>query len=305
MCIPEWPPKCKQTPWNSTFFADDSNFFSSNKLSKTLGHIVNTELKKIKDYFDSNGLSINTTKTTYIHINPKHTKKTNIEIKLGDTYLQESSQLTFLGIIIDNKLKFQGHYKKVYDKVKNGLNGLIISKNKLNYRAKLNIYHSLIHSHLNYGALTWINNLNKQQLKSLTTIQKKAIRIVHNARYNAHTSALFYKSKITKVENIFEKECLLLIYKYKNKMLPPETQKIIDESLQPTTLGLRSETNIDLLPKRELKPGDTMYEILNNWNKHRTSIERISKIGELKYKINEIQNVITECNKVNCYVCNN
>ena len=48
-----------------------------------------------------------------------------------------------------------------------------------------------------------------------------------------------------------------------------------------------------------------MYEILNNWNKHRTSIERISKIGELKYKINEIQNVITECNKVNCYVCNN
>ena len=88
-------------------------------------------------------------------------------------------------------------------------------------------------------------------------------------------------------------------------MLPPETQKIIDESLQPTTLGLRSETNIDLLPKRELKPGDTMYEILNNWNKHCTSIERISKIGELKYKINEIQNVITECNKVNCYVCNN
>ena len=64
-------------------------------------------------------------------------------------------------------------------------------------------------------------------------------------------------------------------------------------------------TVIDLLPKRELKPGDTMYEILNNWNKHRTSIERISKIGELKYKINEIQNVITECNKVNCYVCNN
>ena len=42
-------------------------------------------------------------------------------------------------------------------------------------------------------------------------------------------------------------------------MLPPETQKIIDESLQPTTLGLRSETNIDLLPKRELKQGDTVW----------------------------------------------
>ena len=51
----------------------------------------------------------------------------------------------------------------------------------------------------------------------LRVLQKKAIRIIFSVKYNAHTSNLFDKSKITKVENIFEKESLIAAYKFQNK----------------------------------------------------------------------------------------
>ena len=61
-------------------------------------------------------------------------------------------------------------------------------------------------SHSSYGAIIWINNLSKKQLNMLKPLQKKAIRIVHGTKYNSHTNELFQKSRITKVENIFNKQ---------------------------------------------------------------------------------------------------
>ena len=108
---------------------------------------------------------------------PKNKKKFNFNIKIGSDDLTESEELTFLGVIIDNKLNFSSHFKKVYAKMKKGLNGLIMVKNQLSYRAKLNVYHGLIHSHLNYCSLIWLSNISKKQLNMLRVLQKKAIRI--------------------------------------------------------------------------------------------------------------------------------
>ena len=94
-------------------------------------------------------------KTTYLYLCPKNQKREKLNIKLGEVELYESAQIKFLGIEIDNRLSFKGHFEKVYEKVKKGLNGLILTKNKLNLQSKLNIYHSLIHSHFNYGAIIW------------------------------------------------------------------------------------------------------------------------------------------------------
>ena len=47
-------------------FADDTNVFLSHKLISTLFEIMNTELSKIADWFNTNKLSLNSTKTNYI-----------------------------------------------------------------------------------------------------------------------------------------------------------------------------------------------------------------------------------------------
>jgi hypothetical protein len=176
-------------------------------------------------------------------------------------------------------------------------------KNLSSTKAKLCVYHALIHSHLNYCSLIWISSITKKQLKQLKTTQKKALRIIYSVKYNGHTSSLFEKSKITKVENIFEKESLILTYKYQNKILPPAIQDLFDKSLYDKNIMTRHLTSCILRPKRELKNGDILYEIIDSWNRIGSSARNEKTLKSFKKKIISMQNKYVDCNKINCYSC--
>ena len=92
---------------------------------------------------------------------PKNKEKVKLDINIGINCIKGSEENRFLGVTIDNKLNFTCHFNKFYDKVKKGLNGLIMVKNQLSQKAKLNVNHSLIHSHLNYCPMTWISSIKK------------------------------------------------------------------------------------------------------------------------------------------------
>ena len=284
-------------------FADDCAYLASDPNPETLNHFINEEMAQVKDYFDSNFLSISIKKSNYLHFQPKNKKIKKFNIKLGADELEEKEFVTYLGVIFDNKLQFNEQFKKVYDKMKSGLNGLIITKNQLNYRAKLAVYHSLIHSHLAYCGMIWIKNLKQKQCNMLSVIQKKAIRIIHGARYNAHTNELFQKSKITKSENIFETQSLVLTYQYQQRKLPEAILKLYDNGLYNRNLMTRYLNNCDLKPKNEIKKGQLMFDILNVWNNTNNSITGEQNLNAFKRKILEEQNKFSKCEKTNCYSC--
>ena len=211
----------------TVMFADDATMNFSHEDPAILEQIVNDELQIIKEYFDVNGLSINTSKTTFLHFSPKNNKGYEISLQIGNKNILESEELDFLGVTLDRKMKFKTHFNKIYKKAKQGLNGLIMTKRLLDYKSKIKVYHSLVHSHFNYCALIWISNITKKQLDMLTKLQKKAIRLVHGVKYNAHTDRYFKESRITKVKNIFEKESMLLTHKYLQKKITTSNDKTL------------------------------------------------------------------------------
>ena len=77
------------------------------------------------------------------------------------------------------------------------------------------MYFSLINSHLQFCVATWGFDHSR-----INKLQKKAIRVMCNARYNAHTDPLFKENKILKIRDIFNLNCLKLYHKYKNQELP-------------------------------------------------------------------------------------
>ena len=176
-------------------------------------------------------------------------------------------------------------------------------KNQLNLRAKLNVYHSLIHSHLEYCALIWISSITKKQLNMLKIVQKKALRIIFSVKYNAHTSNLFQTSKITKVENIFEKESLLMTYKFQNKTLPKAIIDLFDSSIHDKNILTRQQTSRVLRPKKGLKNGNLMYDIIDAWNRIGNPTREEKTLKSFKKKIISMQNSYVKCNKINCYSC--
>ena len=164
------------------------------------------------------------------------------------------------------------------------------------------LYNLLIHSHFMYGSLIWLNYLTNKQINSLKTIQKKALRIIHNKPYNSHTSKLFHTSKITKIEHLHEKESLILMFKYMNNKLPQDTQKLISTNIQTPNIETRSMTANQLKPKRGITKG--VLDIIDAWNNNNTVTHGVNNIRKLKNNFNEQNNKVQECNKDNCYACN-
>jgi hypothetical protein len=106
---------------------------------------------------------------------PKNKPKIKMNVKIGKDMLKECKEITFLGVIIDDMQRFDSHFNKVLGKIKNGLNGLSMVKNQLNYKAKLNIYHALIHSHLSYCAMIWISSISKKANEAAQNCAKESL----------------------------------------------------------------------------------------------------------------------------------
>jgi hypothetical protein len=81
------------------------------------------------------------------------------------------NEVKFLGVTIDNQLKFKTHFQHVTKKVRSGLAALTFTKHILNYTAKLQIYNGLIKPFLEYCPLVWMTKLKSTEMN--TTLQKK------------------------------------------------------------------------------------------------------------------------------------
>ena len=77
------------------------------------------------------------------------------------------------------------------------------------------LYSSLIIPHLTYGILIWGYNL-----EGLFKLQKKAIRIITNRKYNDHTEPIFKSLNLLKLNDIFKLSVLKFYYNYCNDLLP-------------------------------------------------------------------------------------
>ncbi len=72
------------------------------------------------------------------------------------------------------------------------------------------LYYSLIHSHLSYGILAW-GNSTQTALRQTTLLQKRAIRLINNAKYNSHTDPLFRGARVMKLTDLLEYQASLCI----------------------------------------------------------------------------------------------
>ena len=112
-------------------FVDDTNVFASAKDLKTLEHLMNSELAKVKRWCDINKLSINMGKTNFMVV--KSVRKKDIPISLniissdGSIYSLERKQcIKYLGVMIDESLSWKYHISFVCSRISR--NTGIISK---------------------------------------------------------------------------------------------------------------------------------------------------------------------------------
>ena len=201
-------------------FADDTNLFFSDSDLSNLINVANCELDKISFWFKLNKLSLNIKKTNSILFkasNNSHFIK--IEIKIDNIVIEQVSNTKFLGIIINQTLSWKNHTQLIRQKINKNIG--IIRKIRLSIPMSVlvTLYYTLIHPYLSYCNLIWALD-RTMYLDKLFISQKKAIRLITNSTYNAHTDPLFSKLSILTVFQLNDLQIGCFVYQCINNLLP-------------------------------------------------------------------------------------
>ena len=88
------------------------------------------------------------------------------------------------------------------------------------------LYYSLILSHLQYCILLWANTYSSC-LNKLRILQKKAIRLITQSQYLAHTDPLFSKLKLLKLDDLYKHQLGIYMYKSAKGLLPDSMSSMV------------------------------------------------------------------------------
>lgn len=205
-------------------FADDTLLYYKFDNPAIIETFLNNELEKIKQWLNTNHLTINTSKTKYLIFSPNSTKFQNLnslKILIGkNSEIQRVSQYKYLGLIIDDKLTWKPHILYLKSKLSKALGLLFKARWYLNKHSLLLLLHSLFITHLEYGILCW-GRCGKPAMDPLIILMNKAIRCINFCHFReSNVARLFNKDKILQVKDMFELEIAKFMFKYVNQLLP-------------------------------------------------------------------------------------
>lgn len=271
-------------------FADDTCALDKDSNLENLITRCNTELQKLANWFSTNKISVNVNKCKFILFhrprkkfdeeickifynaneigapnNPKNIfELSRVSLKNPD---KENTTYKYLGIHLDEHMNFNSHIQHLCNKLSKSLFCLNRIKNILDKKSLRTIYFSIFHSHLLYCNAI-LNCTSQTNIKRISILQKKAIRIINLAKYNEHTAPLFYNSKILPFEKLIELNKLLFMHSIHFNYCHSSFLNIWPKNnLRVTDHSLRNQTDFILpFPNTDNFKRFPLYDFPKSWN---------------------------------------
>ncbi len=145
-----------------------------------------------------------------------------LEIRELNEYLYEAK---FLGVIMDDRLSWSQHIKAIKAKMSRYVGVMYRIKSLLPMKARVQIYHSIVQSHINYCSLI-LGFAARAHINSLFAGQKKGIiraaipgyvnYFYKDGNIPTHTKESFNEMEILTVHNIIAVNALTFMHKVYN-----------------------------------------------------------------------------------------
>ena len=146
-------PNCLPESHKTSLFADDSNIFITSQSPYTLKNELKIAMGRIPRWLEDNKLTVNLNKTRYSIF---QTKNMNIpdwlnNMKINNNTVKRVHSARFLGIILNEKLKWDDHVKQLSEYLTQIINAFKIIKNYVPEDKKRMLYYAYIYSRIQYG----------------------------------------------------------------------------------------------------------------------------------------------------------
>lgn len=178
----------QETVKDTVIYADDTTLTNGSWAAKKLTSDMQSNLNKAAEYFNRSKIQINAAKTQAITFTRRTGKagskkwqpRPTTNLSLDNTPIEWKKNVKLLGVHLDHRLTFSHHVRETVKKcmAAYGILGPFWNRNSpLPKQLKVRLYTTYIRPILTYGCQAWAPRLCTTNLKKLTTIQNKCLRM--------------------------------------------------------------------------------------------------------------------------------
>ena len=195
-------------------YADDTTLIFKNQDPLSLQYECNQGLQSFHEWSLANRMSVNFDKTSCLLFTNRNIVKDEFRIICNNNVLKFKVSVDFLGVEVDNKMKFNFHTETIGKKISKSIGVMYRARDFIPDNCMRSLFFSLINSYLQYCLVVW-GGTYEIHLNPLIILQKRAIRLVFNASFHDHTTNLFYNCGSLKLRDLYNYSLGLIISKGK------------------------------------------------------------------------------------------
>ena len=223
---------------NFIIFADDTSIFMKHKDPQFLIQTMNTELIKVHNWFVSNKLILNVQKTHFMIFGNQNVNVN--ELYINHEVILRSNSIKFLGIYIDEDMKWKSHINHVLNNISKNIGIINRLKEYLPKHILLTLYNTLILPYLNYCCIIW-GSCNKYLVDRILKLQKRLVRIITSSTFLAHTKPLFLNLNILPIYALYEYNLGIFMFSFHRNLLPRSFNNMFSLNLQAHEYNTRNK----------------------------------------------------------------
>ena len=196
----------------ATMFADDCSLQFCGSNLNSLIMTCNNDLRLFEQWSNANKLSINVRKTQFMLISNIETA-IQPDIFLSNVPLDIVEKYMFLGIEIDNNVRFNEDIISIRDKISKSIGILFRLCDTIPRYCLKSIYFALIQPYIDY-CLPVYGGTYEVHLNPLYVLQKSALRAINNCTYYDNINRMFFNCKILKLHDLYKLDLATYMYKH-------------------------------------------------------------------------------------------
>jgi hypothetical protein len=255
-------------------FADDTLISLAGYDYEEICNVLNIQLDKLSNWLKHNKLQLNVSKTKCMLVtSSERSTKQFLKSKVADKIIIDGekpdfvTEFKYLGIILDEHLKFRKHVEYISKKISRKLGLLCRVGSFLSPSIKCLVYKTIIGPHFDYcSSLLW--DIRQTDIISLQKLQNRGMRIILNCNRYTHICNMLDALHWTTVQQRIALNTLVFIFKIVNGSLPIYLNSFVKYANDVHTYNTRNAQRLYLEGKnKECTKKSVFYSGFQVYNK--------------------------------------
>ena len=272
----------------SVMYADDTALVYVGKELTDLQNHVNDMLLKVVDWCRFNKMALNPSKCEFMLFTNKHVLNEPV-IRLGNDVLQRTYSFKYLGVHIDEKLKFNNQVSYIKSRLSQLCGITYRLKRYFNLKAAKNMYYACVYPLVSYCITVWGGVFCcTSKGNELQKLQSRIVRNLFQHHNEVANCCLFKANRILKLKDVYILYSCIYMFKVIKLNICPSLQSTLDLQIRDHCYGTRGNgLYVVPFPRVESVRVNYKYQYITLWNNLPNDIKDINTLPLFKKKLTE------------------